>query len=94
MTKVDKINKNKKLIKYKFLLPMIILLGLIAIFAFVIMQNNELTLRKTSSIEVINKFKNMQSKGGEFELNQKDIDEVSSFYFKDSKSKANIILKV
>ena len=93
MTKVDKINKNKKLIKYKFLFPMIILLGLIAIFAFVITQNNELTLRKTNSVEVINKFKNMQSNGGAFELNQKDIDEVSSLYFKDSKSKGNIIIK-
>ena len=63
-----------------------------AAFASIILYNGGVTLKKTNSTEVINKLKDIQAKGGAFELTQKDIDEVSNLYFAKPKNKGDITL--
>ncbi len=93
MEKNKGLKKNKGLNKYKFIWSMIILLGTLAVFASIILYNDGITLKKTNSIEVINKLKNIQAKGGAFQLTQKDIDEICNLYFKSPKSKEDMTIK-
>ncbi|MCB2295593.1 hypothetical protein LGK95_19115 [Clostridium algoriphilum] len=92
MAKSNKIKKNKRLSKYKLIGLMSVLLGGLAIFASIILHNDGITLKKTSSTEVINKLKNIQVKGGPFELTQKNIDEVCNLYFKSPKSNGDMTI--
>src|SRR5665647_2630472 len=85
-----KINKFKN---SKFIWTIIILSGLLATFASIILYNCGVTFKKTESTEVIKKLKDIQAKGGVFELNQKDIDEVCSLYFENSKNKGDMTLR-
>jgi len=71
-------SKDKKIKKSILIGSLIILLGGLAVFAYSILYNGGIVLKKTSSIEVMNKLKDMHGKGGKFELTQKDIDELSN----------------
>jgi uncharacterized protein YpmS len=82
---------NKKQ-KNKWIFTLIILIGMAA-FISAGLYNGGVAVKKTYSIEVLGKLKDMQEKGGKFELNQKDIDELSSMYFAKPKEKGNITLK-
>ena len=85
--------RTKELKKNKLIWALIILLGALAVFAYSVLYNGGVVLKKTNSTEVISKLKNIQEKGGEFELTQKDIDEVSNLYFANAKSKGDITLQ-
>lgn len=77
----------------KLIWALIILLGAMVAFAYIITYNAGPVLKKTNSIEVVTKLKNIQDKGGEFELTQKNIDELCYLYFSKPKNKGNIMLQ-
>lgn len=52
---------------------LLILLGALAVLTYIILYNGGMALEKMNSVEVIQKLKDIQAKGGEFELTQKDI---------------------
>ncbi|MGH4140342.1 hypothetical protein [Clostridium sp.] len=85
--------RTKKSKKSKGPLVLIILLAALALFAYSVLYTGGVVLKKTDSIEVINKLKGIQIKGGEFELNQKDVDELSNLYFGSPKNKGDMTLK-
>jgi len=84
--------RNKELKKNKLIWAIFILLGALAAFTNMILYNGGVVLKKTNSTEVIHKFKDVQAKGGRFELTQKDINELSSIYFAKSKNIGDITL--
>ena len=83
---------TRQLRKNKLLWVVMILIGVLAVFAYLTLYTGAVVLRKTDSTEVIHKLKNIQDKGGEFTLTQKDMDEVSNLYFGKAKTKGNITL--
>lgn len=85
--------RTKKSRINKLILALIILIGVLAIFAYSILYNGGVVLKKTTSTEVLTKLKVLQFKGGDFELTQKDVDELSSLYFAKPISKGNITIK-
>lgn len=85
--------RNKKSKKNKLMWALIIILGLLAIFAYVVLYNGGVVLKKTTSTEVLSKLKVIQFKGGQFELTQKNVDELSSLYFAKPISKGNVTIK-
>jgi len=86
MSKTKGVNKNK------LIGVLIILVGILAVFAYMILYNTGVTIKKTTTTEVLGKFANVQKKGGEFELTQKNIDELSNLYFAKAITKGNITL--
>ena len=84
--------RSKGLNKNKLIWAIFILLGALAAFTNMILYNGGVVLKKTNSTEVIHKFKDVQAKGGRFELTQKDINELSSIYFAKSKNIGDITL--
>ena len=84
-------SKTRKSKKNKLIWTLIILLGLVAAFGYSVLYNGGVVLKKTESTEVIQKLRNIQGKGGEFELTQKDVDELSNLL--SPKSKGDITLK-
>ena len=80
-------------LKSKLIWTIIILSGLISAFAWTILYNGDVVFKKTESIDVIKKIKNIKAKGGVFELTQKDINDLSSLYFQNPKNKGNITLR-
>ena len=84
-------SENKKLRKKIILGTLIILLGATVVFAYLILYNNGLVFKKTASSEIIDKLKNIQGKGGKFDLTQNDIDELSKLLRPETKG--NITLK-
>ncbi|MGH4119431.1 hypothetical protein [Clostridium sp.] len=84
-------SRNKKQ-KNRWVFALIILIGM-ATFIRAGLYNGGVAVKKTDSIEVLGKLKDIQEKGGKFELNQKDMDELSSMYFANPKEKGNITLK-
>jgi len=84
---------SKKVKKNKLIWVLFILLGALAVFTYSILYNGRVTLKKTNSTEVIQKLKGIQVEGGEFELTQNDINELSSIYFSKSKNKGDITLR-
>ena len=58
-----------------------------------ILYNGGVVVKKTDSTEVINKLKYIKVKGGEFELTQKDIDELSNLYFAKPINKGDVTLQ-
>jgi len=84
--------RNKELNKNKLIWAIFILLGALAAFTNMILYNGGVALKKTNSTKVIQKFKDIQLKGGRFELTQKDINELSSIYFAKSKNIGDITL--
>lgn len=85
--------KNREMNKEKIILSLCILIGVLAVFASIILCNGGVILKKTNYSEVINKLKVLQAKGGNFQLTQKDIDEISNLYFVGPKNKGDITLK-
>ena len=85
--------RSKGLKKNKLIWALFILLGALVVFAYIILYNGGIVLKKTNSTEVIQKLKDIQVKGGEFELTQKNINELSSMYFAKSKNKGDITLR-
>ena len=85
--------KTKKLWKNKLIWALVILLGVVVVFAYIALNNGGVVLKKTDSTAVTHKLKDIQSKGGEFELTQKDIDEITSLYFTKPKSKGDITMQ-
>ena len=85
--------KNKEFKKNKLLWALIILLAALVVFAYSILYNGGVVLKKTASTEVIGKLAIIQVKGGAFELTQKNIDELSSLYFAKAKTKGDITIK-
>lgn len=79
--------------KNKLIWALLILAGVLAIFAYCVLYNSGVELKKTATTEVIGKLANIQKNGGEFELTQKNIDELSNIYFAKAKTKGNITLK-
>ena len=84
--------RNKELNKNKLIWAIFILLGALAVFTYILLYNGGVALKKTNSTKVIQKFKDIQLKGGRFELTQKDINELSSIYFAKSKNIGDITL--
>ena len=84
-------SENKKLRKKIIIGTLIILLGATAVFSYLILYNNGLVFKKTASSEIIDKLKDIQGKGGKFELTQNDIDELSKLLRPETKG--NITLK-
>lgn len=85
-------SKNRGINKNKLIVILIILVGILAVFAYIILYNGGVTIKKTTTTEVIGKLTNVQKKGGEFELTQKNIDELSTLYFGKTINKGNITL--
>jgi len=81
--------RNKKLKKIKGMLSLIIALGILAFLAYQILYNGGVVVKRTDSTEVTTKLKYIMVKGGEFQLNQKDIDELSNLYFPKPINKGN-----
>lgn len=71
-------SKNKNTKKYILIGSLIILLGSLSVLAYNILYNGGMVLKETNTIEVMNKLKDIDGKGGKFELTQKDIDELSN----------------
>jgi len=71
---------------------LLILLGALASFTYIILYNGGVTLKKTNSTEVILKLKDIQVKGGNFGLTQEDINELCSIYLDKPKSMGDITL--
>lgn len=84
-------SENKKLRKKIIIGTLIILLGATAVFSYLILYNNGLVFKKTASSDIIDKLKDIQGKGGKFELTQNDIDELSKLLRPETKG--NITLK-
>ena len=84
-------SENKKLRKKIILGTLFILLGATAVFVYLILYNSGLVFKKTASSEIIDKLKNIQGKGGKFDLTQNDIDELSKLLRPETKG--NITLK-
>lgn len=85
--------KTKKLRKTILIGTPVILLGILVVFAYIALYNGGVVLKKTDSTVVTHKLKEIQSKGGEFELTQKDIDEITSLYFTKPKSKGDVTIQ-
>ena len=85
--------RTKKSKKSKGTLVFIILLAALALLVYSVLYTGGVVLKKTDSTEVINKIKVIQIKGGEFELNQEDVDQISNLYFASPKNKGDITLK-
>ena len=85
--------RTKGLKRNKLIWALIVLVGIIGILSYSALYNGGVVLRKTDSTGIIHKLKDIQEKGGEFELTQKDIDEVSNLYFSKPKSKGDITLQ-
>ena len=85
--------RSKKLKKNKLIWAIFILFGAMAFFTYIILYNGGVALKKTNSFEVIQKFKDIQAKGGRFELTQKDMNELSSVYFVKTKNMGDITVK-
>lgn len=85
--------RTNELKKHKLIWTLIILLGAMAVFAYIILYNGGMALKETNSIEVVTKLKVIQVKGGEFELNQKDMDELSTLYFSKPLNKGDITVQ-
>jgi len=71
-------SKDKKIKKGILIGSLIILLGGLAVFAYSILYNGGVVLKKTASIEVMNKLKDIHRQGGKVELTQNDINELSN----------------
>jgi|GEM_PF-1328113 len=85
--------KTKEFKKNKLIWALIILFGALAIFSLSITYTGGEVIKKTTTTEVIGKLAVIQAKGGEFELTQKNIDELSSLYFAKAITKGDITLK-
>ncbi|MBZ9689187.1 hypothetical protein G9F72_023085 [Clostridium estertheticum] len=85
--------RTKGFKKIRGILTLIITLGALAVFAYMILYNGDVVVKKTDSTEVINKLIYIKAKGGEFGLIQKEIDELSNIYFEKPISKGNITLQ-
>jgi uncharacterized protein YpmS len=85
--------KTKGLKINKLMWAPIILLGALMIFAYFILYNDGVALKKTTSTGIILKIKDIQEKGGEFEITQKDIDEVISLYFSKPKNQGGVTVQ-
>lgn len=85
--------KTKKLRKSILIGTPVILLGILVVFAYIALNNGGVVLKKTDSTAVTHKLKDIQSKGGEFELTQKDVDEITSLYFTKPKSKGDVTIQ-
>ncbi|HEY8890472.1 MAG TPA: hypothetical protein VIM70_09475 [Clostridium sp.] len=79
--------------KNKLIWALIILFAALAIFSYSILYNGGVVINKTTTTEVIGKLAVIQAKGGEFELTQKNIDELSNLYFAKAITKGDITLK-
>ena len=84
--------RSMRLKKNKIMWVLIILIGALAFFAYIILYNGGVVLKKTTSTEVLSKLKVIEFKGGQFELTQKDVDELSSLFFAKPISKRGITL--
>ncbi|MBU3158329.1 hypothetical protein KPL37_00890 [Clostridium frigoris] len=71
---------------------LIILVGILAVFAYMILYTGGATFKKTTSTGVIGKLAKVQVIGGEFELTQENMDELTTLYFAKPITKGNIIL--
>jgi len=87
MARTESVKKNKLVV------ALIILLGVIAIFAYTITYRGGVVVKKIDSTEVVSKLKIIQDKGGDFELTQKNIDELSYLYFSEPKKQGNIVIQ-
>ncbi|MCJ7689114.1 MAG: hypothetical protein MUO60_07330, partial [Clostridiaceae bacterium] len=85
-------SRNKKR-KNRWIFALIILIGAITVFVSAGLYNGGVVVKKTDSIGVLGKLNDIQKKGGKFELNQNDVDELSSMYFASPKEKGDITLK-
>ena len=85
--------RTKELKKSKLIWALIVLVGVLGILAYSALYNGGVVHRKTDSTGIIHKLKDIQEKGGEFELTQNDIDEASNLYFSKPKSKGDITLQ-
>ena len=80
-------SKNKRTKMNILIGALIILLVALAVFVYVILYNGGIVIKKTGSVEVMNKLRGIQRKGGKFELTQNDIDELSKLLMPENTGK-------
>ena len=85
--------RNNKMKKNKGIVVLLIAIAALAAFAYLILYNGNVVVKKMQSTEVINKLKYIKVTGGEFELVQKDLDEISNIYFQKPINKGGITLQ-
>lgn len=83
-------SKTKGFKRNKLVWMLVILFAALAIFAYMILYTGGIAPRKTTTTEVMNKLTDIRGKGGEFQLTQKNIDELTTLYFAKPKSKGSI----
>lgn len=79
--------------KTRGIFTLIITLGLLAFFAYMILYNGGVVVKKTDSKEVISKLAFIKIKGGEFGLIQKEVDELANLYFAKPINKGDVTLQ-
>ena len=84
---------NNKMKKSKGLIVLIIAIAALAAFAYLILYNGNVVVKKTESTEVTNKLKYIKLIGGNFELVQNDLDEISNIYFQKPINKKGVTLQ-
>lgn len=85
--------RTKELRTNRLIWTLIILLGALTFFAYIILYNERIVIKKTEATGSISKLSNIQQNGGKFELTQKELDELSSLYFASSKSSGDLTVQ-
>lgn len=85
--------RNNKMKKNKGIVVLLIAIVALAAFAYLILYNGNVVVKKTETTEVINKLKYIKVTGGDFELVQKDLDEISNIYFQKPINKKGVTLQ-
>ncbi|MGK0465507.1 hypothetical protein [Clostridium sp.] len=86
-------SRNNKRKKNKLIYILIIIIGALAALIGGALYNGDVAVKKADSIQVLDKLKGIQEKGGEFELTQNDLNDISSLYFVKPKTKGDMTLK-
>lgn len=85
--------RNSGFKKVRGIFTLSITIGLLAVFAYMILYTGDVVVKKTDSKEVIIKLIYIKAKGGEFGFIQKEVDGLSNIYFKEPIIKGNTTLK-
>ena len=86
-------SRTRKVKKSKGILVLIIALAILALFAYQLLYTGGVVVKRGDSTEVVNKLKFIKLKGGEFQLTQNDMDELSNLYFPKAVNKGAITIQ-
>lgn len=85
--------RTRRVKKSKGILVLIIALAVLGIFAYQLLYTGGVVVKRADSTEVVNKLKYIKIKGGEFQLTQNDMDELSNLYFPKPVNKGSITIQ-